>query len=113
LSQGYTYSGSNDPEEVAWYSGNSSNAAHPVKQLAPNELGIYDMSGNVAEYTTTLGQGKYWYDGYGVTFLNYMFCGGSYLSANCKILEESLPKQQGDDMTKLDYVGFRLILTTN
>ncbi len=53
LSQGYTYSGSNNPGDVAWYVGNSGNQNHPVKQLAPNELGIYDMSGGVPEYTST------------------------------------------------------------
>ena len=46
-SQGYTYSGSNIISNVAWYTGNSNNSVHPVKQLQPNELGFYDMSGNV------------------------------------------------------------------
>lgn len=50
--QGYTYSGSNIISNVAWYSGNSGNATHPVKQLQPNELGFYDMSGNVYEKVT-------------------------------------------------------------
>lgn len=49
-SQDYTYSGSNIISNVAWYYGNSNNTVHPVKQLQPNELGFYDMSGNVYEY---------------------------------------------------------------
>ena len=49
-SQGYKYSGSNTIEDVAWYSPNSSNTNHPVATKAPNELGIYDMSGNVWEW---------------------------------------------------------------
>lgn len=49
-SQGYTYSGSNYIGDVAWYTGNSS-STHPVAQKQPNELGIYDMSGNVGEWT--------------------------------------------------------------
>ena len=62
-SHGYTYSGSNTVEEVAWYDNNArsfgSNTAdssrpdygpHPVKTKYPNELGIYDMSGNVFEW---------------------------------------------------------------
>ena len=49
LSQGYTYSGSDNPDDVAWYANNSGSSIHPVKQLAPNELGFYDMSGNVGE----------------------------------------------------------------
>lgn len=49
-SQGYKYSGSNTIGEVAWYSGNASNKTHAVATKAPNELGIYDMSGNVYEW---------------------------------------------------------------
>lgn len=49
-SQGYTYSGSNDIDAVAWYSGNSGSTTHTVGTKDPNELGIYDMSGNVREW---------------------------------------------------------------
>lgn len=49
-SLGYIYSGSDTVGEVAWYSGNSNNTTHPVKTKKPNELGIYDMSGNVMEW---------------------------------------------------------------
>jgi formylglycine-generating enzyme required for sulfatase activity len=48
-SKGYKYSGSNDIEEVAWYYSNSNARPQPVGTKAPNELGIYDMSGNVWE----------------------------------------------------------------
>ena len=43
------YSGSDDPYEVGWFYFNSESTTHPVGQKAPNELGIYDMSGNVYE----------------------------------------------------------------
>ena len=49
-SRGYQYSGSNNLGDVAWYYDNSSNTMHPVKTKSPNELGIYDMSGNVYEW---------------------------------------------------------------
>ena len=48
-SKGYTYSGSNTIGDVAWYYGNSGEKTHGVATKAPNELGIYDMSGNVWE----------------------------------------------------------------
>ena len=49
-SKGYTYAGSNDIDQVGWYNGNSGNKTHAVGQKQPNELGIYDMTGNVWEY---------------------------------------------------------------
>lgn len=49
-SRGYKYSGSNNIDDVAWYGGNSGDKTHPVKSKQANELGIYDMSGNVEEW---------------------------------------------------------------
>jgi len=57
-SKGYKYSGSNDVVYVAWYDGNSDEATHPIGTKEPNELGIYDMSGNVWEWVND------WHDGY-------------------------------------------------
>ncbi|MBQ7310163.1 MAG: SUMF1/EgtB/PvdO family nonheme iron enzyme [Alistipes sp.] len=57
-SKGYKYSGSNTLGDVAWYRDNSGSKTHPVGQKQPNELGVYDMSGNICEWCSD------WYGSY-------------------------------------------------
>jgi formylglycine-generating enzyme required for sulfatase activity len=57
-SRGYKYAGSNNMDDVAWYDANSGNKTHPVGTKAPNELGIYNMSGNALEWVSD------WYGDY-------------------------------------------------
>lgn len=59
-SQNYIYSGSNIISDVAWYAENSDGERHDVKQLQPNELGFYDMSGNLKELATEYGSYNTW-----------------------------------------------------
>ena len=111
-SRGYKYSGGDNLDAVAMYDGNSGGKTHPVATKHPNELGLYDMSGNVWEWcrdwyvdydkssqTDPIGQSS---DG------NRVCRGGSYsISArSCRIASRGLTSP-GDHC---DYLGFRLAL---
>lgn len=93
-SMGYTYSGSNNPDDVAWYSVNSDNKVHEVKQKHPNELGIYDMSGNVEEWVE---------DSYSYSY------GGNYTTDNDAYLQSTNSNYNGGSAGNV--CGIRLALT--
>ncbi|MDJ1177087.1 SUMF1/EgtB/PvdO family nonheme iron enzyme [Roseofilum capinflatum] len=92
-SKGYEYAGSNNLDEVAWHYGNSGSETHPVGGKKENELGIYDMSGNVWEwceddydndYQKVPKDGSAWTKGGGTT---KVIRGGSWLysfSRDCR-----------------------------
>ena len=77
-SQNYTYAGSNTPGDVAWYSANCS-SKQKVKTKAPNELGLYDMSGNVGEFVSDSKSSSSERD----------ICGGGYCSSVSYIKKDS------------------------
>ncbi|NJL74453.1 MAG: formylglycine-generating enzyme family protein [Saprospiraceae bacterium] len=71
--QHYLYSGSNQIEQVAWSAANARATTHSVASLKANELGLFDMTGNVYEWV---------YDCWHDTFLNAPINGSSWLEAS-------------------------------
>ena len=113
-SKAYKYSGSNTLDNVAWYTNNSGNQTHNVKTKFPNELGIYDMSGNVREWCQDwYGSGYYANSpqanptGPSSGFYRVLR-GGSWLSfaQNCRVARRS----SNTPSLSSGNVGFRLIL---
>ena len=113
LSNGYTLSGSNEMSEVAWNSNNSESYLNEVGKLKANELGIYDMSGNVEEWVAD----KYATykatevtDPTGGTSGNfYVSRGGNLLDSNADILSVRA-RNKNKNTDKKYTIGLRLII---
>ena len=111
-SRGYMYSGSNSIEQVAWYKRNSEYVPQPVKRKAPNELGIYDMSGNVKELCGDW-YGEYSYNSQvnptGPSSGKYYVCrGGDYRDAEWSCRNSCRNSYDKDERS--DLIGFRLVM---
>lgn len=76
-SKNHVYAGSNNAAEVAWFERNSENVSHPVGLLRSNELGIFDMSGNIWEWCSNAKK-PYPCDEIGKTFESKVLRGGSF-----------------------------------
>ena len=113
-SQGFIYAGSNNLNEIAWYKDNSDSTTHPVGTKMPNELGIYDMTGNVWEWCQDSYGAEYYKDSPSDNPLGpksgseRVIRGGSWDNdeSGCRIANRSRYYLYDGD----SYYGFRLVL---
>jgi hypothetical protein len=99
------YCGGNVLSDLAWFDDNSNGQAHPVGQKQANGYGLYDMTGNVWEWTDYCGRGRFW----SVDCRKKVLRGGSY---NNGAHFQRASYGYGDYMsTHSGYIGFRLSMT--
>ena len=112
-SKGYLYSGSDNIDDVAWYKENANNGVNEVKKKMPNELGLYDMSGNVSEWCSD------WYGEYPANDVSNpvgassghsrVIRGGCWINEEsiCRVTDRTLGAPRGSGCI----LGLRLCLT--
>ena len=101
--QKFKYSGSANLNSVAWYSENSSSRTHPVGQKQANELGLFDMTGNVFEWCL---DGFKLYDNNGSPSTEKVIRGGAFNFHGTRISYRTRAAPE----TRIDSVGFRIVL---
>ena len=111
-SRSFAYSGSNRVDEVAWYKSNSNGKTYSVGQKKANELGIFDMSGNVSEYCQDFYDPNYYKDSVERNprgpqkGSSYVLRGGSWFNEGSYCLNSYRISNSGGDFN----FGFRLAI---